>query len=134
MYGLADLVSQLNETFQLMKPVDFVTPAQALRPGHSCTVHLPDTIRDLPMGGINVHMPITFDDGIRWLARVRQRRLASPLREVEKVITENEVETMMVLREVSDLVPEAYLPYSLETMSEGSGQCPLTSLLLVLRN
>lgn len=73
------------------------------------------------MGGINVHVPITFDDGVKCIARVRQKTRTSSLAEMARAITENEVKTMEVLRGVSDRVPEAFLPRTEELMGSGKG-------------
>lgn len=47
--------------------------ADQLRPDNSCIIDIPkdvDAIYDNDMrSGVNVHLPINFDDGIRWLAQ-----------------------------------------------------------------
>ncbi len=48
--------------------------AEALRPGIKYTIEIPKTStveeRQYRQGGCNIHIPITFDDGVEWLARV----------------------------------------------------------------
>ena len=44
--------------------------ADQLRPDNSCIIDIVDAIYDNEMrSGVNVHLPINFDDGIRWLAQ-----------------------------------------------------------------
>jgi hypothetical protein len=44
-----------------------------LRPGHKCTLQLPDDLLSLPLnlvGSLNLHIVVTFDDGVEWLIRL----------------------------------------------------------------
>ncbi len=83
-----------------------------LRISRYTAAHLPETASELAAGGMNVHVPITFDDGVKWLARIRKPHFHGPPSDMMKVVVESEVETMRVLSEISKLVPNAFLPHT----------------------
>lgn len=64
----------------------------------------------MPQGGTNVHTPITFDDGVKWLARIRQNVTWLPAEEVKAEAMTAEIETLRALNEVGALVPGVFVP------------------------
>jgi len=88
--------------------------AMQLRPGHTCTVDIPDNVEaiidaDL-YNGINGHFPVAFDDDVKWLLRVRQIRHTDPIPEVLDMVTLSEVTTLRTLKAAGIQVPDAWLP------------------------
>lgn len=78
---------KLNRLFDVIKDSDIADSAQALRPEHRYTAaHLPETASELAAGGMNVHVPITFDDGVKWLARIRKPHFHGPPSDMMKVV------------------------------------------------
>jgi hypothetical protein len=60
---------------------------------------------------MNVHIPITFPSGEKWLARIRQQSSNSPkAAELREMIMRSEIETMRTLRAASLKVPDVYTP------------------------
>jgi hypothetical protein len=98
----------------LLDGLSLATQAEKLRPGHSCTVDIPDTYKAIIKAdlwnGVNVHFPITFDDGVKWLLRVRQLRRLVPPESFMEIITESEVTTLNVLKKAGIAVPDAWMP------------------------
>lgn len=51
-------------------------------------------LEDLPRGTFNVHVPIIFDDGEKWIARIRQRDLNSLPLSIERHIIQAEIDAI----------------------------------------
>ncbi|WVQ81433.1 hypothetical protein IAT38_003557 [Cryptococcus sp. DSM 104549] len=102
-------------TFAWLETRPIVEQAQALRPGHTCTLAVPsldDLFKDdmWPSSNMNVHLPLAFDDGVRWMVRARQWRASSPPAELQKQATESEVVTLQFLKKGGVKVPMAWMP------------------------
>jgi hypothetical protein len=99
-----------------LNPDVIIKQAIQLRPGHTCTLSIPSTpevIIEADMyNGVNVHFPIIFDDGVKWLVRVRQVLEVSADREMMDQVMESEVTTIRVMYERGIPVPNAWLPLS----------------------
>ncbi|KAF9072361.1 hypothetical protein BDP27DRAFT_428575 [Rhodocollybia butyracea] len=102
---VSENMKKLTAVLERIRQFDFAKHANALRPGFNPVVHMPADASSLQRGGINVHVPITFCDGVRWLARIRQESTPGA-----KLITESEGETMRVLKASGLQVPDAFLP------------------------
>ncbi|OCF43221.1 hypothetical protein I317_02929 [Kwoniella heveanensis CBS 569] len=101
------------ETINLIKAIknsNIADVASSLRNGIPCVLNIPENLHNLMEGGINVLIPVVFEDGHRWLARVKQQNNQPPLDSYNRAIAESEVETLKVLREHGLKVPAAYLP------------------------
>ncbi len=99
-----------------MRQIDLKGEAEALRPGHSCNVTLPTKtleIRDAN-GAINYHVPIDFDDGVCWLARVRQLSYDSPPAEITQKLLDSEIATIQTMHQAGLKVPDVF-----ESLSSG---------------
>nr|XP_031859378.1 uncharacterized protein CI109_005219 [Kwoniella shandongensis]KAA5526450.1 hypothetical protein CI109_005219 [Kwoniella shandongensis] len=101
-----------------------IQQAQALRPGHTCTFSLPldhlaikRTRGPKNYSGMNIHFPIDFDDGIRWLVRARLVKVYRPPIDMQKKIMESEVATMKFLRMHNIPVPNAWLSHGEDSKS-----------------
>lgn len=81
--------------------VDALTSrARELRQGKSCSApnfHYGLTKRSSVMGGMNYHIEIVFEDGVRWLARIRRLNATSPPPELRNYIMKSEVATLKYL-------------------------------------
>jgi hypothetical protein len=66
-------------------------------------------VRSLATGGMNVHVPIDFEDGTKWLARVRQKRFDSPPPAISRIIMESEICTMQALKRAGVAVPAVHV-------------------------
>ncbi|OCF56702.1 hypothetical protein L486_05556 [Kwoniella mangroviensis CBS 10435] len=111
---------------QIAKHQNFlVHEAETLRPGHSCQLTIPQDLdafaESSKIGIFNLHFLITFNDGVKWLLRVRQDKGHRPPAEIARTVIESEVATLGVLKEGGLPVAKGYLLLSLET-SEGEKQ------------
>ncbi|OCF31889.1 hypothetical protein I316_06489 [Kwoniella heveanensis BCC8398] len=89
--------------------------ASSLRDNIPCVLDIPENLQDVMEGGVNALIPVVFEDGHRWLVRVKQQDNRPPLDGFNRMIAESEVETIKVLRERGLQVPGAYLPSSGDT-------------------
>ncbi|KAK4686915.1 uncharacterized protein P7C73_g3197, partial [Tremellales sp. Uapishka_1] len=112
----------LDALLASINAADLATDAETLRPGHRCTVSIPADSKHLLRGGMNIHIPVTFDDGVRWLARIRQTRFDPLCGEEMQIILTSEVETMKALRRMSALVPEAIMPLPPRARAENTDE------------
>ncbi|KAK8853366.1 hypothetical protein IAR55_004070 [Kwoniella newhampshirensis] len=101
---------QLEHLTGLLNSANLSAQADALRPGHTGTIVVPTSTRDYIGGGMNVILPVTFDDGVRWIARVRQKRFDEPPPAMRKMLVASEVASMRAMRENGLKVPNVYLP------------------------
>ncbi|KAI1472459.1 uncharacterized protein F4812DRAFT_408975 [Daldinia caldariorum] len=60
------------------------------------------------MGGMNYHIEICFDDGIKWIARVRRFNATSPPEALRDYIVQSEVATLKLLERTSVPAPEVF--------------------------
>ncbi|WVQ65203.1 uncharacterized protein L199_003376 [Kwoniella botswanensis] len=85
-----------------------------LRPSSNCTLHLPEDYEALQKSkwyaAYNIHFLMEFDDGIKWLIRVRQNQGHRLPSQITEPGIQSEVATLQVLRDYGIPVPEAYLP------------------------
>nr|XP_018265027.1 uncharacterized protein I303_03209 [Kwoniella dejecticola CBS 10117]OBR87185.1 hypothetical protein I303_03209 [Kwoniella dejecticola CBS 10117] len=61
-------------------------------------------------GGINVHFPMVFDDGIKWLIRIRQADNGIPPLAILDTTARSEVCTLQVVKSFGLPVPGAWMP------------------------
>ena len=59
--------------------------------------------------GGNVHIVLTFDDGVKWLARIKLSLDVSPPLHVQKQEKLSEAATFQVLHQSGVLVPKVWL-------------------------
>lgn len=100
------------------------TELRLLRPGHSVTeIIMPDAteIDDDCHGGLNIHMPITFDDGVQWMIRLNGYRPDPPPYKALEDIRKSEVATMLALRSVTPLVAKVHT-WGVGRLSKTKGQ------------
>lgn len=82
----------------MLAELDVVGTAGRLRPGHSVKpVEL--KARSLPHGNRNVHVPLEFDDGVKWIARVQQIGVFAMPRLVARYVIQGEMDTLEWLLE-----------------------------------
>lgn len=70
-----------------------------LRGGIPCTVEVSRKTLSAMMGNQNGHVDITFEDGVKWLARFRLVKTSSPPQEVRDYIIRSEAATMTFLQQ-----------------------------------
>lgn len=100
---------------KFLAPLDhtlFENQASALRPGHSCEIRIPQSVDEVLEAGLfnqfNGHFPAIFDDGVKWLLRLRQITKLSATGDMQSIVTTSEAETMRVLHKAGLLVPNAW--------------------------
>ncbi|KAF7630233.1 hypothetical protein AFLA_010860 [Aspergillus flavus NRRL3357] len=64
--------------------------------------------RSSVMGGMNYHIEILFDDGFRWLARIRRFNATSPPPELRDYIMRSEVATLQFLSQTKVTAPKVF--------------------------
>jgi hypothetical protein len=95
-----------------------------LRPGHTAEITMPDIteIDEECHGGLNIHLPISFDDGVEWMLRLSAYDRDPPPMGLLEYKRRSEVATMMALREVTDLVARVY-SWGVAKLSKTQGEC-----------
>lgn len=86
-----------------------IARAERARPGHTATVHIPDTIEEVAASrcsSFNLLFPIEFDDGVVWLLRVPTYDELDQITDVVRRIKHSEVLTHFILREAGLPVPK----------------------------
>ncbi len=87
--------------------------ASSLRSGHTCTAPsepLKPTGTSLVGQGSNFHLPLTFDDEVKWMVRMKRRTWDGPSPEVLLLTARSEVATLRTLKERGLAVPGAWQP------------------------
>ncbi|WVW80453.1 hypothetical protein I302_102435 [Kwoniella bestiolae CBS 10118] len=89
--------------------------AESLRPGQQCSLDLPASAQTIldderVFGALNIHFPLTFDDGVKWLIRVRQAHNGIPPMAVLDHTAKSEVVTLRSLKSFDIPVPQAWMP------------------------
>nr|XP_018265006.1 uncharacterized protein I303_03188 [Kwoniella dejecticola CBS 10117]OBR87164.1 hypothetical protein I303_03188 [Kwoniella dejecticola CBS 10117] len=115
-------IQEVVEAEELTKLLDkvksredvFVEQAQHLRPRHTCTLDVPPDYANLKASKwfayCNVHFLIRFDDGVKWLLRVRQTRSHRLPSALTAPIIQSEVATLTVLKNGGVPVPAGFMP------------------------
>ncbi|KAL5344008.1 hypothetical protein BJX70DRAFT_393430 [Aspergillus crustosus] len=102
---ITDLVSRINIPALLSR-------ASELRGGIACSIprslEYDKSKRRSVMGGMNYHIEILFEDGIRWMARFRRTNATSPPPELQDYIMRSEVATLRFLRQTKVPVPRVF--------------------------
>ncbi|WVQ80531.1 hypothetical protein IAT38_002636 [Cryptococcus sp. DSM 104549] len=98
-----------------LDPSVIIDQAQSLRPGHSCTLYIPSSnevvdAEQLMYTAMNLHLPIVFDDGVKWVVRVRQYSSAKKPAQISERVAQSEVTTLRLLKASGATVPMAWLP------------------------
>ena len=60
------------------------------------------------MGGMNYHIPMKFEDGVNWNARVRRSNATSPPAALRDYIIQSEVATLKFLEQTAVLAPKVH--------------------------
>lgn len=93
-----------------------IARASDLRQGMPCSVppfQYERAKRSSVMGGMNYHIEIEFEDGIKWLARIRRFNATSPPAALRDYIFKSEIATLMFLEKTAVPSPRV-LGYALE--------------------
>jgi len=85
--------------------------------------------QDVIVHGGNVHVVLTFDDGVKWLARIKQSLDTSPPLHVQKIDKLSEVATFRVLHEAGILVPQVWNPPHHDSQSDLSAGIAVIKLI-----
>ena len=60
------------------------------------------------MGGMNYHIEMTFEDGVKWIARIRRSNATSPPPELRDYIVKSEVATLKFLERTRVPAPKVF--------------------------
>lgn len=83
-----------NKQYQgILNRLEIVEHAITLRPGHK-VLPVSLLLENLPSGTFNTHVPIVFDDGEKWIARVCRRDLDSKPLSFERHLIQAEIDVM----------------------------------------
>ncbi|KAI4842306.1 hypothetical protein E4T44_07386 [Aureobasidium sp. EXF-8845] len=109
--------AEKHEVAQLIKSINLewlTSRASSLRNNTPCHIEDPTKDANSPMmGGMNLHLPITFTDGIKWLARIRRINATSPPPELQIYILKSEIATLQFLETINIPTAKVY-DYSVE--------------------
>lgn len=72
-------------------------------------------------GGLNIHIPISFDDGVEWMLRLNGYDRDHPPFGVLEYKRRSEVATMMALQSVTGLTPRVH-GWGVGKLSKTKGQ------------
>ncbi|KAL4893404.1 hypothetical protein BDV59DRAFT_178147 [Aspergillus ambiguus] len=115
LYDSAAREAEQKEISRLLKSLDLsalLSRASFLRNGIACTSPQPlvydRTVRSSVMGGMNYHIEILFDDGVRWLARIRRFNATSPPPDLRDYIMRSEVATLQFLNKTNVPAPKVF--------------------------
>ena len=112
---------------ELCKQIDgakLCSLASTLREGIPCEVGITRKSLSTMMGNKNCHVEVTFQDGVKWLARFRLKRTSSPPPEVRDYILRSEAATMMYLQHHTQIPTPIVFDWACEsdpTNSLGAG-------------
>lgn len=104
---------QTRSLVQHLRTVNFDPHIQPLRPSHSFTLTIPKRVRECQKGGANLHIPILWDDGVKWLIRIKLHwtvAFGEVQQGIRQLVLESERETMILLKKSRLAVPEVYGP------------------------
>ena len=114
-----------------IQTIDLSPHLAPLRPDHSYELTIPSRVRDVQRGGVNIHLPLKWDDGVTWLVRVKLHCVVAfgliPA-EVRKLALESERATMSFMRREGLPVPEVYGPVVGKSFSHILPSPPFDSL------
>ncbi|WWC88159.1 uncharacterized protein L201_003064 [Kwoniella dendrophila CBS 6074] len=113
---------------QVVKHQDhFTKELKILRPNNTCKLTIPTLqklIEDHLRSCYNLHILITFDDGVKWLLRIRQRTHHRPPTELVLAELNSEIATLNVLNKTGLPVPKAYSPLHLDGKMSDDNEVP----------
>lgn len=102
---------EMSELFERINMPALTARASYLRHGTPCSApplrHNRGTEHSA-MGGMNYHIEISFDDGIKWMARVRRFNATSPPPAVRDYIFQSEVATLNFLEKTRVPAPKVF--------------------------
>ena len=104
MRELTDLFSKINTSA-------LASRASHLREGVACTIaplqYDGDKTRSV-MGGMNYHIELCFEDGVRWIARIRRTNTTSPPAALRDYMLTSEVATLQFLEGTGVPAPKVF--------------------------
>ncbi|KAI1132168.1 hypothetical protein F5Y10DRAFT_274984 [Nemania abortiva] len=124
-YFPAARVAQSDEVKELITKIN--TTALEARASHlrgmPCSIpplQYDHANRSSVMGGMNYHVEICFDDGVRWIARIRRFNTTSPPLALRDYILQSEVATLKFLESINVPAPRVF-DFALESKSNPVG-------------
>ncbi|KAI1806889.1 hypothetical protein F4811DRAFT_508491 [Daldinia bambusicola] len=113
-YDPAAQVAEAEELTELINKINvpaLAARASSLRGGIPCSIpplQYDRETRSSVMGGMNYHIEICFDDGIKWIARVCRFNATSSPTSLRNYIIQSEVATLKFLERTSVPVPKVF--------------------------
>ncbi|KAI1502111.1 hypothetical protein F5X99DRAFT_408301 [Biscogniauxia marginata] len=113
-YDPAARAAEADELAELIKKINtsaLAARASHLRGGIACSIpplHYDRETRSSVMGGMNYHIEVNFDDGIKWIARVRRFNATSPPAVLRDYIVQSEVATLKFLERTGVPAPKVF--------------------------
>lgn len=110
----------------MLKGSDLQAAARQIFPAVQCRVIVPESSdEDILMSGMNIHVPVVYENGSRLLARIRQSRVQHPPRHIQQLIQKSETTTMKFLRRVdSEIIPQIYGRHANEEQQSYAHESP----------
>lgn len=104
--------AEKRELLELIQRIDvsaLVARASHLRQGIPCsTPKLDYEGAQRVMGGMNYHVELTFDDGVKWIVRIRRFNITSPPAVLRDHIFQSEVATLKFLEKTRVPAPKVF--------------------------
>ncbi|WWC68350.1 uncharacterized protein I206_102275 [Kwoniella pini CBS 10737] len=112
------LENRLTRFERLLKDVrdrshQIIAEARHFRPDFQCELQIPPDAQTMldkkkMYNGINIHFPLIWEDGVKWLLRVRQAQDGYPPAEIQQSVTNSEITVLCILNRNNISVPNAW--------------------------
>ncbi|KAH9904130.1 hypothetical protein F4778DRAFT_734090 [Xylariomycetidae sp. FL2044] len=113
-YDPAAREAEASELAVLIKKINtqaLASRASYLRQGMPCSIpplQYDWSTRNSVMGGMNYHIEVCFDDGVKWIARIRRFNATSPPAALRDFIVRSEVATLKFLEQTNVPAPKVF--------------------------
>ncbi|WRT65484.1 uncharacterized protein IL334_002427 [Kwoniella shivajii] len=106
-----DVEVEVREILQILNFDLIILEVELLRPGHKC-IHIDNPTKasdfDRLSGSYNFHLMIKFDDGKKWVMRIRRKHTRLQPESAIALCHESEIATIKALEQGGVRVPKAY--------------------------
>ncbi|KAI3337348.1 hypothetical protein HD806DRAFT_518238 [Xylariaceae sp. AK1471] len=102
---------ELTALIQRINTTALAARASHLRRGIPCSIPplcYDRATRSSVMGGMNYHVEICFDDGVKWIARIRRFNATSPPPKLRDYIVQSEAATLKFLEQTAVPAPKVF--------------------------
>jgi hypothetical protein len=103
---VSPLTGQKENLQTVIGGLDILTCAQSLRHGHKVNKSTETDVGLLVAGSCNVHLPVNFEDGVKWLARIQLSGFGTLPRPIRRMVMQGEINLLRWLKGVAQIPME----------------------------